>query len=131
MQADLKTELINNIRDWIQLDNEIHELNKELRIRKKKQETISKTIVEAMRENEIDEFNVTGGKLLYSKKTLKKPITKKSLTTILSKYYKGDILQALEMNNFIMTNREEITKESIQRKLNKPVKPIQTNQETE
>ena len=124
MQADLKTELINNIRDWIQLDNEIHELNKELRIRKKKQETISKTIVEAMRENEIDEFNVTGGKLLYSKKTLKKPITKKSLTTILSKYYKGDISQALEMNNFIMTNREEITKESIQRKLSKPVKPI-------
>jgi hypothetical protein len=47
---------------------------------------------------------------------VKKPINKKSLLTILSKYYNGDIVQALEMNNFIMSNREEVTKEAIVRR---------------
>lgn len=132
MELDLKNELISNIREWIQLDNDIRELNKELRNRKKKQETVSKTILDIMRNNEIDEFNVAGGKLLYAKKTVKKPITKKSLTTILSKYYKGDISQALELNTFIMSNREEIVKESIQRKMNKAnLSSNQTVQETE
>lgn len=132
MDLDLKNELITNIREWIQLDNDIRELNKELRNRKKKQETVSKTILDIMRNNEIDEFNVAGGKLLYAKKTIKKPITKKSLTTILSKYYKGDISQALELNTFIMSNREEVVKESIQRKINKvSLVSNQTAQETE
>ncbi len=132
MDLDLKNELITNIREWIQLDNDIRELNKELRNRKKKQETVSKTILDIMRNNEIDEFNVAGGKLLYAKKTVKKPITKKSLTTILSKYYKGDISQALELNTFIMSNREEVVKESIQRKINKASLAFnQTAQETE
>jgi hypothetical protein len=35
--------------------------------------------------------------------------------SILSKYYKGDISQAIEMNNFILENREEVVKESIKR----------------
>lgn len=132
MDLDLKNELITNIREWIQLDNDIRELNKELRNRKKKQESVSKTILDIMRNNEIDEFNVAGGKLLYAKKTVKKPITKKSLTTILSKYYKGDISQALELNTFIMSNREEVVKESIQRKINKGnIASNQTAQETE
>ena len=32
---------------------------------------------------------------------------------ILSKYFKGDFFKANEINNFIMENREEVTKESI------------------
>ena len=68
-----------------------------------------------MKENEIDEFNVKDGKIMYSKTNVKKPITKKNLMSILSKYYKGDISQAIEMNNFILENREEVVKESIKR----------------
>jgi hypothetical protein len=68
-----------------------------------------------MKDNEIDQFDVKGGKLVYSKTSVKKPITKKSLLSSLSKFYKGDISQAIEMNNFIMSNREETVKESIRR----------------
>jgi hypothetical protein len=57
--------------------------------------------------------------LVFSQTTVKKPITKKNLVTILSKYYEGDISQALEMNKFIMENREEVVKESIKRSINK------------
>jgi hypothetical protein len=68
-----------------------------------------------MKENDIDEFNVKDGKIMYSKTNVKKPITKKNLMSILSKYYKEDISQAIEMNNFILENREEVVKESIKR----------------
>ena len=114
-----KTELIQNIREWITLDNEIRELNKETRLRKTKQQQMSQTILQTMKENQIDEFDINGGKLLYNKKTIKKPITKKNLLGILSKYYTDDATQAIEMNNFIMNNREEVTRESITRKINK------------
>ena len=46
-----------------------------------------------------------------------KPITKKNLAVILSKFYNGDVSQAIEMNNFIMNNREEVVKETIKRSL--------------
>jgi hypothetical protein len=114
-----KTELIQSIREWIAVDNEIRELNKEIRIRKQKQQKISQVLMQTMKDNEIDAFDVTGGKIVYSKKTVKKPITKKNLLGILSKYYKDDSSQAIEMNNFIMNNREEVIKENIARKINK------------
>ena len=105
-----KAELVQNIRDWIAVDNEIRELNKEIRLRKTKQQQISKTLMQTMKENEIDEFDITGGKLLYNKK---------NLLGILSKYYKDNETQAIEVNQFIMSNREEITKETISRKIDK------------
>lgn len=125
-----KTALIQNIRDWISMDNEIRELNKELRLRKSKQKKISESLLTTMKENQIDEFDITGsslggsnersgGKIMYNKTTTKKPITKKNLMGILSKYYKGDISQAIEMNSFIMNNRDEVTKETISRKIDK------------
>lgn len=114
-----KTELVQNIREWIAIDNEIRELNKEARLRKQKQQKLSQTLMQTMKENAIDEFNVTGGKIMYSKKTFKKPLTKTNLLGILSKYYKDDATQATEMNNFIMSNREEVVKETIARKIDK------------
>jgi hypothetical protein len=112
-----KAELVQNIRDWIAVDNEIRELNKELRVRKAKQQKISQTLMQTMKDNEIDEFDITGGKLMYNKKTLKKPLSKKNLLGILSKYYKDNETQAIEMNNFIMSNREEVIKETLKRKI--------------
>jgi hypothetical protein len=113
-----KTELINNIREWISVDNEVRELNKEIRQRKQKQQKISQALMQIMKESEIDAFDVTGGKIMYNKKTIKKPLSKKNLLGILSKYYKNDETQAIEMNNFIMNNRDEVVKESIIRKMN-------------
>ena len=72
-----------------------------------------------MKQNEIDCFELNDGQLCYNKKNVKKPITKSVLMNILSKYYEGDFMKANELNSFIMENREEITRESISRKINK------------
>jgi hypothetical protein len=113
--ASTKAELVQLIRDWISSDTEIRAMNKELRAKKDKLKKISDNLMKTMKENEIDEFDIKGGKLMYTKTKVKKPITKKNLATILSKYYNGDISQALEMNNFIMNNREEVVKETLKR----------------
>jgi hypothetical protein len=36
---------------------------------------------------------------------------------ILSNFYNGDITKASELNNYIIENREEVVKETIERKL--------------
>lgn len=110
-----KEELIKTIKNWVKIDNEIRQLKKEENIRKNEQKKISQELIKIMRENEIDEFDIMDGKLMYSKKNVKKPITQKKLLTILSNFYKGDITKAVEVNNFILENREESTVETIKR----------------
>ena len=114
-----QAEMVKIIKEWITIDNDIRNINKELRIRKDKLKKISQNLMKTMKDNEIDEFDIKDGKLMFSQTTVKKPITKKNLITILSKYYEGDISQALEMNKFIMDNREDVVKETIRRSINK------------
>ena len=56
---------------------------------------------------------------MYTKKSVKKPITKRILLDLLQKYHDGDLQKATDINNFILTNREEKEVESIVRKLYK------------
>jgi len=110
---DSKEQLIKIIKEWVKNENEIRTLQSEIKIRKNNKKKISESLIEIMKENEIDCFDIKDGQICYVKKQIKKPITKGLLMNILSKYYKGDIFKANEINNFIMDNREEVTKESI------------------
>ena len=70
-----------------------------------------------MKENDIDCVDTKDGtSICYISKNVKKPITKKTLTNILAKYYNGDITKATQLNEFILSNRETIVKETIERK---------------
>jgi hypothetical protein len=115
---DNKELLVENIKEWVSIDNEVRELKKQEKIRKKRQEELSKNLMEIMKSNEIDEIDINKGKIVYKKKNVKKPITKKVLLEILSKYYKGDLTSASRLNTFIMDNREETTVETISRTIN-------------
>jgi len=113
---DTKEILINSIRNWVKLDNEIRELRKEENIRKNEKKEMSDTIMNIMKQNEIDCVDIKDGQLCYNKQNVKKPLTKKNLMTILSKYFKGNDTRANELNDFILSNREEVVKETIVRK---------------
>jgi hypothetical protein len=115
---DTKEHLIKTIKEWVRLDNEIRNLQKEQIKRKTDKKNISTTLMEMMKKNEIDCFDIKDGQICYSKKNIKKPITKKVLMNVLSKYFKGDTLKASELNEFIIENREEVVKETIVRKIN-------------
>ena len=112
---ETKEQLINTIKNWVKTDNEIRSLQKEVNIRKKQKKSISDNLMNVMRKNEIDCFDIKDGQILYVKKNVKKPITQKMLLNILNNYYDGNSEKANDLNNFIMDSREEIIKESIVR----------------
>ena len=122
--VDTKEHLIKTIKEWVKIDNEIRELQKQQSIRKVEKKKISETLIEIMRKNEIDCFDINDGQIIYNKKSVKKPITKKILFDILSKYYKGDSNKAEDMQNYILENREEVVKETISRTIGKPRFPL-------
>ena len=115
---ETKEQLVKTIKEWVKMDNEIRKLKTEQNIRKNEQKRISQDLIEVMRKNKIDEFDLNDGKIMYTKKSVKKPITKKILLNILSNFYEGDIMKANQINNYIMENREETTVETIVRKVN-------------
>jgi hypothetical protein len=114
---ETKEQLVKTIRDWVKIDNEIRGLNKEINTRKTEKKNLSTLLIETMKKNEIDCFDIKDGQICYTKKNIKKPITKKILMDILSNFYNGDITKASELNNYIIDNREEVVKETIERKI--------------
>lgn len=101
------------VKNWVTLDNETKTLQKEVNSRKKEKAELSKQLIGIMKESNTECFEMKNGVLLYTTKNVKKPITKKVLLEILSKYYNGDYMKATEVNDFILSNREEVVHESI------------------
>jgi hypothetical protein len=113
---ETKEQLINKVREWVRVDNELRVLQKEVMIRKKEKQNISKELMNVMKLNKIDVFDLKDGQLVYASTTVKKPITKKNLLSILAVYFQGNNEKAFELNNFILDNRETTIKEKLVRK---------------
>lgn len=119
LSMDPKGQLINIIRDWVKTDNEMRTLKSEVSARKNAKDALSAKLMNIMKDNEIDSVDINDGRIEYASRKTKKPITKKMLLNILSNYYKGNASMANEVNNFILSNREEVVKEVIVRKVDK------------
>ena len=115
--SNLKNELISNVKEWVRLDNEMNTLKRELNIRKNEKKLVSSSLMNIMKTNNVDCVDLKDGQLCFNQKTVKKPITKKSLFSILSKYYNGNDSKTSELQEFILDNRETVVKESISRKI--------------
>lgn len=111
--------LINTIKEWVKVDNELRTIKKEENIRKENKKQLSVKLIEIMKNNKIDCVDINNGQLCYNQQNVKKPLTKKNLMGILSKYYKGNELKANELKDFILNNREETIRETIVRKVDK------------
>ena len=116
---ETKEQLVNNIKEWIKIDNEIGQLKNEIKDRNKIKKTLTEGLVTVMKTNQIDCFDINGGALVYKKNTVKKPISAKTLLAALQEYYKDDNKVAEDLTKFVLDNREEQVKESIRRKIDK------------
>ena len=87
---ETKEQLVQHIKGWLANDNEIREIQARLKELKDKRKGYADNLVEIMRKNEIDCFDVNDGKLIYTKTKVKAPLNKATLATSLMKYFKDD-----------------------------------------
>jgi hypothetical protein len=116
---ETKEQLVNNIREWLKIDNEINHLRNQIKEKNKQKTQLTTSLMDVMRKNEIDTIDIKGGSLLYKKSVVKKGINGKTLPSILKNYFKDDAKIVDELSQFIMENREIKVKESIQKKMEK------------
>ena len=82
-----RSKLIENVKEWIHLDNELKEMRATMRDNRNRKKQITAILVDIMKTNEIDCFDITDGQLIYSKKNIKKPLTKKTPPVIINKIF--------------------------------------------
>ena len=115
---ETKDQLVQHIKEWIGVDEEIKSLQKEIKQRKEKQKDLTKELMEVMKSNEIECFDLNDGKLVYTKSKTKQTINKKYLMSTLVKCLE-DPKDVEKVTEFILENREEKVRESIRRKVDK------------
>jgi hypothetical protein len=114
-----RDELIQTVKEWIKIDNELTKLRSEIRQRNDKRKKITESIVNHMKYTAIDGISIFNGSLVYRQKKSKKPITAKYLLTQLEKYYSQTPEVAKELTQHLLDNREQVIKEDLIRKINK------------
>ena len=114
-----KDRLLETVKEWIIVDNEMKKLQKEMRNKREEKKELSNILVDVMRNNEIDEFDVNDGKLMYKMNKRKTTISKKHIMETLKKYFKEDNEKAEELTSYILESRKETVSETIKRKIEK------------
>jgi hypothetical protein len=104
------------IKEWVKVDDEMDELRKRMRGLNQSKKLLSTQLLNIMKEQKIDEFDLNQeGKLIRQTKKTKQPINKKQLMTSLSKYYK-DEQNAATITEYILNSRPEKINEIIYKK---------------
>lgn len=114
-----KEQLKDYLRQWVRIENEITTLSAEIKKRKLIHQQLSKSLLEVMRKNEIDCFDIANGRIVYSKTKSRAPLNNGQLRSALSTYYKDDVEKANSLTEFLLASRVEKTRESIKMKIPK------------
>lgn len=114
-----KEQLKDYLRQWVRVENEITTLSTEIKKRKLIHHQLSTSLLEVMRQNDIDCFDIANGRIVYSKKMVRAPLNNGQLKQALSSYYKDDVEKANSLTEFLLASRVEKTRESIKMKFPK------------
>ena len=110
--------LIDNVKQWIDLDEELKLLRKKARQLRENKKDLTSSLVSIMKDNDIDCFDINDGQLIRTTRQVKTPLSKKHLLTSLAKFFQNDPKGVKELGGFIMNSRTSKTKEDIRRKIN-------------
>jgi hypothetical protein len=116
-----KEELVNIIKEWIDNDEKVKELQTIIKEYKNKKKNLTTTLLSIMKTNEIDCFDINSGKIVYCKNKTKASLNKKTLIETLEKFFKekNNLNINIDVNvisDFILNNREIKINENIKRK---------------
>ena len=74
-----KEELVNIIKEWIEIDDKVKELQTIIKEYKNKKKNLTLSLLTIMKNNEIDCFDINSGKIVYCKNKTKASLNKKTL----------------------------------------------------
>ena len=119
----LREKLQKEVKTYIEVDDKLKALQKATKEYRKTKDNLSHSILDIMKKFEINDMNIKSGKLVYNEKTNKKPLNRKNLMSGLTLYFKEDVDKAKNCSEFVLENREDVTKISLKRTVNKQVQP--------
>ena len=114
-----KEQLKDYLRQWVRVENEISTLTVEIKKRRLIHQQLSASLLDVMRKNDIDCFDITNGRIVYSKTKFRAPLNNGQLKTALTTYYKDDTEKASSLADFLLASRVEKTRESVKMKVPK------------
>lgn len=116
---ETKEELVRSIREWISLDSEIAKLQSQLKDKRAQKKRNSEQLVNTMKTNNIDCFDINGGAILYKRSVVKKPLTGKTMLPLLESYFSESNVKAEDLTKYLLDNRVQKVTETVRRKIDK------------
>jgi hypothetical protein len=115
-----KEALAQNIKEWLQLEKEMKTLQHEIKERKKKKLLLTNSLINTMKNKDIDCIDMSEGKIIYTQNKTKTPLNKVYLNNCLTKYFaKQPNVQVDGIVQYILDMREVVLKDTIK---HKPIK---------
>jgi len=112
-----KAHLVENVKNWLQIDTEIKKLQQEIRKRRALKKDMTDTLVQIMKSQDIEIMNAGESQLIRTERKTKSALSKKHLINSLLDFFKEDKETVAQLTTFIMNTRPEKTVENIRRKV--------------
>lgn len=98
-----REDVLQAIRRWHSVETEIKALNSKLRALRDERKKASDALLEIMRDNEVDAFELDNSKIRSSKRKVRSALTAKSLRTALTQYFQDDAsVSSEDLASFVM-----------------------------
>tara|TARA_Y100000590_G_C15538950_1_gene946160 strand:+ start:388 stop:885 length:498 start_codon:yes stop_codon:yes gene_type:complete len=114
MNEALLEEFKDNVKQWLDLDNQLKRLAAASKERRKKKTDINLKILDFMGRFNIEDLNTKDGIIRYRKTFVKEPLSQKTIKAKLEELFKDD-QDNFEKIGKIFTEREKVEKTSLRR----------------
>ena len=113
-----KDKLKIEVKDYLELDDQIKAINKALKDRRDKKKKLSESILENMKKFQIDFMKTKNGKLTYAETKRKEPLNKKNLISGLNNYFNNED-ETKRASKVVLDSRKDVVKVTLRRTVNK------------
>jgi hypothetical protein len=105
--------LPNYLKEWLILEDELKVLSNAVKEKKKRMGILQGLITKTMKGHKLARVNIKSGAILYQNKVTKESMGKRFIVSRLTEYFKGDIIKATEVYNYLEENRGKRVKDNI------------------
>ena len=111
-----KDDVVNCIKRWMSVDRELKVLLKEVKSRREQKKAAAQELVTIMKDNEIDCFDISEGKIIHTQNKSRAPISKQHLLKSLSEFFSETEVDTEAVGKFILDSRDIKVKDDIRHK---------------